>query len=230
VGLVRGWYGAPAGSATLPGAYNAAYVPAGWSNIAGAVANTTTLYNEVIKLSCQSCHIQRGSLSNPNIDFSSYAKFMTYKDPIKSLVFDRGAMPLARRTYQNYFWKPVVAPAQMPADILAEHMTGFVAGQPYSKPGRNIANAGASRTVATGTTVVLNGEASSFPAIVSNAESYVWTVTAPGGGQVALTGQGVQVSFVATAAGAYTVTLDTSGALPVGPNDSPTSTITITVQ
>ncbi len=233
VGLIYGWYGTPTAGTALPGTYNAAYIPPGWmmTNNAGAVANTETLYNEVIKLSCQSCHTQRGSLSGQNIDFLSYSKFMSFRDSIKSLVFDRGVMPLARRTYQNYFWKPVVPPALMPADILAEHMTGYVAGQPYLKPGRNLANAGISRTVATGSTVILNGEASSFPAKISNVENYVWTVTSPSGGTVTLTGQGVQVSFVAAAAGAYSVTLDTSGGSTQIPADPLTkSTITITAQ
>jgi len=169
VELIRGWYG----GATLPSAtFNGNFVPAGWLPPA-APAGVDELYLKVIGPTCRACHAQRGSLVRNELDFSSYAKFLTYASKIESLVFDKGLMPLARRTYQNHFW------ADNRSEILAKFIPNFTHHVPGSatavlKPGRVIANAGVSRTgslaVLPNTPLALNGSASLF------ATSYNWSL------------------------------------------------------
>jgi mono/diheme cytochrome c family protein len=88
-----------------------------------------------------------------------------------------------------------------------------------------VANAGASRTVATGSLVNLSGTASADPE--NAALSYAWTLQAPAGSAASLTSTtAAQPSFTADVAGSYTVTLVVNdGAL----NSAP-AVITITAQ
>jgi hypothetical protein len=99
---------------------------------------------------------------------------MKYAKQIESLVYDKGLMPLAKRTYQNHFW------ASNQAEILGDHLPGFSHRVPGSatavlKPGRPVANAGVARTgnlsVQPYTQVTLNGQPSSF------AKTFNWTLT-----------------------------------------------------
>jgi hypothetical protein len=69
-----------------------------------------------------------------------------------------------------------------------------------------VANAGVSRTVATGAVVNLSGTASTDPE--NAALSYAWTLQAPAGSTASLTSTtAAQPSFTADVAGSYTVTL-----------------------
>jgi mono/diheme cytochrome c family protein len=88
-----------------------------------------------------------------------------------------------------------------------------------------VANAGASRTVATSSLVNLSGTASTDPE--NAALSYAWTLQAPAGSAASLTSTtAAQPSFTADVAGSYTVTLVVNdGAL----NSAP-AVITITAQ
>jgi mono/diheme cytochrome c family protein len=76
-----------------------------------------------------------------------------------------------------------------------------------------VANAGAARTVTTGTTVALNGTGSTDPE--GAALSYAWVLQVPGGSGAKLSSAtSSQPSFVADVAGSYTATLTVSdGAL-----------------
>jgi len=215
VELIRGWYGGK----DLPRAtVDSSFVPAGWTsmNNPSAVANPETLYLEVIGPTCRACHAQRGTMAFNEIDFSSYQKFMIYDARTQSLVFDKGLMPIAKRTYEEHFWN-----GAKPA-ILAQHMPGLDPREPLLKPGRNIADAGIFRTgalaVRTGDTVTLNGRASLFP------NAFAWRVTSPSQGVTTLTG--VAPTFVASEVGNYEVYLDTHG----DAEPTPTSTSRIVIE
>jgi len=127
---------------------------------------------------------------------------MIFADKTKSLIYDKGMMPLAKRTFEKHFWN-----SNRP-DILALHMTGLNTGD---KPGRNVANAGMDRTddfsVQAGSIVKLNGRNSLFP------QSFTWTVTAaPTGVSVVLDTKIPEApTFKPTTAGLYTISLDTAG-------------------
>jgi hypothetical protein len=116
VELIRGWYG----GATLPNdTFNEDFVPLGWrvSEERGVPTGSPRLYREVIGPYCRACHIQRERA----LDFATYKGFITHKDAIQDLVYtvpfangggddsgarpgdDRAVMPLALRTYNN-FW------------------------------------------------------------------------------------------------------------------------------
>jgi hypothetical protein len=231
VELIRGWYGGLDINGKLKQQkFNGAFIPVGWrqANNANAVANPEILYRDVIAPTCRACHIQRGTMANNDIDFSTYAKFMKFASKTKRLVYDKGIMPMAKRTFDNHFW------SSTKPDILAQHMPGYVAGQVTLQPGRNIANAGIARTgqlavyVASGTAadpfvkVKLNGSASVF------ANDYKWTVTGPAPSaavvplivDTAEQNLAINTSFIVKQAGRYTVTLDTSGTGPVSATTS----------
>jgi hypothetical protein len=116
VELIRGWYG----GATLPNAtFNEDFVPLGWrvSEERGVPTGSARIYREVIGPYCRACHIQRERA----VDFATYKGFIVHKDAIQDLVYtvpfangggddsgtrpgdDRAVMPLALRTYDN-FW------------------------------------------------------------------------------------------------------------------------------
>jgi len=203
VDMIQGWYASTPGDTTLSRAtFNGSYVPEGWldANNSGAVASTSQLYLEVIGPTCRACHAQRGTYARNEISFSSYDDFMIFADRTKSLVFDQGLMPLAKRTFESHFWN-----GSQPS-TLALHMTGLNAGD---IPGRNIADAGIARigdfSVAINSVVNLNGRNSIFP------ESFSWTVTL-GTTAIAVTGANTATpSFTPSTTGLYTVTLDTAG-------------------
>lgn len=133
------------------------YVPSGWSNTTDG--DKSTLYSQVFAYACRSCHYQRevrnndggffqGDLLENTLTFSTYANFKKYKDEIEALVYDMGVMPLAKRTYEN-FWRtqqPVVldneffgglAMQNPPASKYAGYFTDY---GPWRKPGRPIPN------------------------------------------------------------------------------------------
>ncbi len=225
VELIRGWYG----GADLPLAeFNGGYVPDGWlaANNSNAVANPETLYLDVLGPTCRACHVQRGTMANNDIDFSTYDKFMKFADNTKSLVYEKGVMPLAKRTFESHFWN-----SDKP-NILASHMNGNTSELLL---GRNVANAGIDRVgglaVAQGSQVTLNGSASLYP------NDYAWTVTAPDGTAVTLNvnpildAQGNRVlsptdtSFILNQLGLYQIKLDTSGISTSTVNSIATTTI-----
>ena len=108
--LMKDWYLANGGINTPSAALVDTYVPAGW-------VGQEPLYNAVVKPYCRVCHQLRGTENSgqPDIDFTSYARFSSYADRIKHHVFDRGNMPLGLLIY-NQFWS-TAAPEQL-ADFL----------------------------------------------------------------------------------------------------------------
>jgi hypothetical protein len=119
VEMIKGWYG---GTADLPSeTFHEDFVPAGWTpNPArGIPAGADALYREVIGPTCRACHAQRESA----LDFATFKGFDAFRDEITNLTFtvpfelshstsddsadrpgdDKAVMPLALRTYEN-FW------------------------------------------------------------------------------------------------------------------------------
>ena len=109
--LIKGWYGGDG----LPNAtFNGNFVPPGWASTSDG--NKSALYLNVVGPTCRACHSQRGVYHNAghvvfqgevleqSLEFNSYEDFKSYKNQIESLVYDMGVMPLAKRTFEN-FWR-----------------------------------------------------------------------------------------------------------------------------
>jgi hypothetical protein len=124
--MIRGWYG----GATLPNdTFDESFVPVGWrpSVERGIPAGADEIYREVVGPTCRACHAQRES----SLDFATFKGFDAFRDAIVNLTYtvpselvhaptddsparpgdDRAVMPLALRTYEN-FWNSA-APAQL---------------------------------------------------------------------------------------------------------------------
>ena len=109
--VIRGWYG----GAGLPNAtFDGNFVPPGW--ITTSEGNKSDLYLKVVGPTCRACHLQRGTYHNAghgvfqgdplqqSLEFNSYDDFKGYKKQIEPLIYDMGVMPVAKRTYEN-FWR-----------------------------------------------------------------------------------------------------------------------------
>jgi hypothetical protein len=97
--LIDGWY------ASGP-TFNDAFVPAGW-------INEVDLYNTVVKTNCRLCHSQQGRIS----DFRSAEQFLELKDKIRTHIFERSSMPLARQTFYDFWLSYPNAPTALRARI-----------------------------------------------------------------------------------------------------------------
>ena len=122
VELIRGWYGIGTATRIPSGAvFDENFVPVGWrpSTALGIPNGADDVYREVMGPNCRACHIQRES----SLDFATYKGFIKLRDATEDLVFrvpfklagttvqgaprpgdDKAVMPLALRTYNN-FWK-----------------------------------------------------------------------------------------------------------------------------
>ncbi|MCI0505520.1 MAG: Ig-like domain-containing protein [Gammaproteobacteria bacterium] len=151
--VVEGWYG---GSGLPANTFNGGFVPPGWS-FPDAPANATQLYLQVVAPSCRACHVMRGSPQQSDIDFSTYAKFISYKPRIEHLVYDEGTMPLALRTFDR-FWNNINIP-----ETLAIYLNSskILEDDELLTPGRSLANPGPFREAAIGR-INLNGNGSLF--------------------------------------------------------------------
>ena len=241
-GLIHGWYGVTdANATTLPAgaSFNADFVPDGWlpSNTGGPTtgqaADARTLYLQVVGPYCRACHAQRTEKSA--ISFSTYADFMGYASEglggIPDLVFDRGAMPLARHTMDE-FW--LSGASASPASVLASQLglaDTRMPGTPTALIDRAVVN-GTSTTITAGTldvditggsvTVRPNGDTSYF------AKTMQWTlVSKPAGSSAVLVGDTTpNPAFVADVNGDYVVQLVVNN----GETDSDPVSVTFTAK
>ncbi len=114
--LIEGWYGGPG----LPSnVFNGQFVPPGWKFF-------EETYLGVQAPNCRGCHVMR----NPAADFSTFDKYNALQNRAKHLVFDRGVMPLAKRTYDR-FWRDYAASDPLSRKIF--DMFGAVADDPASR-------------------------------------------------------------------------------------------------
>lgn len=175
--LIEAWYG----GVNLPNpTFVDEYVPAGWrpNPISGfPPAGADALYRDVVSDNCRACHLLRGTFEQSDIDFSVFAKFISYRDRIEPLVYDSGQMPLGLIAYGTLFDHPVLL------DQLAGFLPGFSrrnAQGAILRPGRAIANAGPDRHSIG--PVAVSGSASRA------AQSYSWRIVGqPSGANATLT-------------------------------------------
>lgn len=170
------------------------YVPVSW-----VVAGQSTLYREVIATSCRACHSMRGTGAQPDIDFTSYEKFVAYAERTKHHVFERGNMPLAKIVF-DAFWASPTRP-QLLATFLQQQ--GFnvrdSSGQ-VIRPGGPVAIPGPDRAVRPGATT-LSAAGSLY------ASAYAWTIVSGPAGATLANAATERPTFTATAEGTYVVEL-----------------------
>lgn len=205
---IQGWYG---GETLSSDTFFGGSVPDGWQPPAAPIS-AVRVYSQVVRPFCRTCHSQQGDEFQSDLDFSTYDKFMSYKDRIEATVFDEGTMPLSRQTSDLFFEN------DLSAEILAEAIASNRLLEPDDQadtdvvvPGRPIANPGPSRTAALGR-VELNGAASLFVEKDNNGNTrdsaYRWSLSVPANSEAELEDEnGAQTSFIADEPGEYRVTL-----------------------
>ena len=142
--------------------------PAGWAGTPAQAA----LYQGVIVPTCRSCHLVRGTGTGTqsDIDFATAAKFDTFAERTKYLVYERGNMPLAKIIFDK-FWAST-QPEQLAAYLKAIKPAlafGRDSAGKLLAPGHPFADAGPDRRVRLGATR-LTDAASLF------ATSFRWTI------------------------------------------------------
>jgi mono/diheme cytochrome c family protein len=193
--LIKQGYG---GDGMPNAVFSGSYVPPGWSG-----AGQAALYQSVVVPACRTCHQARGSQAQSDVDFDSYAKFLSYAGSTKSHVLDAGDMPLAKLVYDN-FWASggpdALANFLTAQGVIARDATGAVL-----KPGRPV-TALMDRVVRQGPTTLIAPD-------TRFASTYSWTVlSGPDGAMpaanVTLTNAAsAQPVFNAAANGTYVVQL-----------------------
>jgi mono/diheme cytochrome c family protein len=179
--------------------YADSYVPVGWSG-----PGQSALYLNVVAPSCRSCHFVRGTGFQSDIDFDSYAKFLSFADRSKAHVIDRGNMPLAKILFDG-FWSGQ-GPEVLAVFLQGQGCTVRDASNAVLRPGRPIAIPGPDRIVPQGPTL-LSAAGSLY------ASAYSWSIVSGPNGTVppanaSITGAAsVQPTFSASAPGVYVVQL-----------------------
>ncbi len=207
IDVMNGWYNGDINNPAFT-SFDGSYVPPGWQpdlSDNNPPAGTDELFVKVIKPYCLSCHSKRGSnlglsldpINSQDIDFSSYAEFVTYSSQIEDFVYDRGIMPLSRLNYEK-FWD-----SDAP-EILASFIPNFSHGDANGlihKPGKPVAKTGPDRT--TPSPVNLSAASSLF------ANTYNWSITASptGSNPVINDSTGIQAIFTTDIDGSYELSL-----------------------
>lgn len=190
------------------------FVPKGW-------AENAQLYKDVVEPYCLGCHATRGTQVGERTDsnavnFSSFKKFISYKEETIDYVFRRGNMPLSLIGYTK-FWKDSNA-TRLLADAvkLPDDFRVAPDGAPI-EPGRAVARPGADRVVFVpqgGTRqLALDGSASDF------STGYSWTVVeTPTGAKATLAaGNSAVARLTVDAPGKYRIRLVTTNKLGSSP-------------
>jgi mono/diheme cytochrome c family protein len=173
------------------------YVPQSW-----VTAGQSTLYREVIVTSCRACHTMRGSGGNSDIDFTNYDKFVTYAERIKSHVFERGNMPLAKIVFEA-FWGSANRPKLLADFLLQQGINVRDSTGQIRQPGFPVALVGPDRVTRPGATV-LSGTTSLY------ASGYEWTIVSGPAGATLSNATAPQATLNAAADGTYVIQLVTS--------------------
>lgn len=173
------------------------YVPIGWSSV-----GQSALYRDVVATTCRTCHSQRGTGLQSDLDFNTYAKFAGYSDRIKAHIVDRGNMPLAKIVSEAFYGSN--RPESVANFLTAQGFTARDNVGAILRPGRPMADPGPSRVVRQG--------ASTLSAVNSlYSTGYAWSlVSGPTGGATIANGNSVNATFNATQNGTYVVRLVTS--------------------
>ena len=171
------------------------YVPPSWE-----AAGQSTLYRNVIAPSCRTCHTMRGTGGNSDIDFSNFETFQGYADRIRTHVFERGNMPLAKIVY-DAFWGTAGRPETL-AQFLDAHGSAVPrdASGAVVPPGRPVANPGPDRVVPSGATQ-LSASQSLYAA------SYAWSIVSGPAGATLADATTATPTFTAPANGTYVLQL-----------------------
>ncbi|QJR11606.1 hypothetical protein DSM104443_02685 [Usitatibacter rugosus] len=192
--LIKAYYG---GDGLPDATFKDEYVPTGW-----VTAGQSTLYENVVKPSCRTCHIMRGSGGNSDLDFDSYEKFRAFNDRVKVHVQERGNMPLAKIVYDAFYVAGAPGPNSVATFLAAQgHASRDAAGAPLL-PGRPIARLGPTRVVAPGSTTLISSD-SVF------ASTYQWSVVS--GNATLANPTTASPTFTAAAPGTYVVRLVITG-------------------
>ena len=147
-------------------------IPPGWAQNLSRPNGVETLYRRVVSPHCIGCHSLRGTQvaevsGIPNAtNFSSYEKFISYKDQIIEYVYRRDTMPRSLINYSQ-FWDN---PGDLPT-LLASYLPGFDVFDANGKivpPGKAVAIPGADRTVVS--PAFLDATASKYTT------SYAWRI------------------------------------------------------
>ena len=194
--MTEGWYDDPDVAGMFDRAtFNEDYVPVTWQHDSTdnmPPAGAEQLFLEVVQPVCFVCHSRRGTnlgsvdtrTIGKDIDFNSYAKFISHADLIKQYVYDEGVMPLSLRGYDAFWDEDSDAP-----EILAHHLNAVLSADnqielnsegKVDEPGAPIADAGPDRV--TTSPVRMFGANSRF------VDRYSWRITSmPSGSDAVLT-------------------------------------------
>lgn len=205
--IAEGRYG---GTLAWPGTPYRSYVPAGWQQTLSRPEGVEHLYTHVVEPHCIACHSLQGTqvaeeataLANA-INFSSYEKFISYRETIIDYVFHRGVMPLSLRNFEDFWRDPQDKPALL-ASFLDEPSLFDATGQ-VVRPGHPVARPGDDHTAVS--PVQLDGTASLF------ATEYRWEIVdAPDGAVATLSNAaGARPVLTADTDGDYTLELIVTG-------------------
>lgn len=149
------------------------FVPEGWkeSDPVGAPTRplrpvgVELLYKKVVEPHCLGCHSLQGtvegeiiqvpvnakpvSLANA-INFSSYEKFISYRERIADYVYHRGIMPMSLRNFESFWKDPTGAPARLASFLSDPSLSDlglFDSSGNVITPGLPVARPGADRLV-----------------------------------------------------------------------------------
>ena len=229
--MAEGWYDGDGNPATADwgrATFDGEFVPAGWDPAPGGIPvsgreGVDQLFLDVVQPICFVCHSRRGSLLGTNqnagvskdIDFSTYEKFISHADQIKSYVYDRGVMPLSLRGY-NAFWddpgRPTLLALYINAALESDpdydgDLITFNADGTVDQPGAVVADAGPDR--------VSPSPVRLFASNTRFADTYSWEIlSTPLGGEDAALDNDMSARpvFTATQNGDYQLRLTATNA------------------
>jgi len=197
--LIEGWYG----GSNLPNAtVFGSYVPPAWLDTTA----DTNFYLDVLAPNCRICHVQRSN----HLDFATKDRFMgAYTsdagDISRHIIFDKGLMPLAKRTYENFWTK---GSGTSDAEKMADYLNvNIQTRKPLHEPQADIVFSGVTHT---GYQIDLDASGSTF------GETFKWKLLSKplGSKTVIAESDTVHANFIPDKGGNYEIALaisDTNG-------------------